>query len=715
LRGILFKYEIQPACLMSTRDTALSEPVVADLSTNVRRAYIAALVLIALLAAASFVLLDRLIVVQSKAATIINTAGRQRMLSQRITGLGQSLARRMLSDADISEQLILRHEITGAIGLIESSHIDLAYGNKVKDLPGIIDNTEHALYFAEPHRVDSRIKEFSEVAYALLEAGTAAEAQKHAERLGELGYGDMLSSLDIVVSHLEKSAQRHAENARLIHLGLLVSTMLILLGEAVLIFRPMEKRLQRSVERIRQSKAELQHASRHDALTELGNRQFLREVVHSLEAMECPYRQAIVSIDLDRFKALNDTYGHAKGDELLMKFAAGMKAVLRTGDKAFRLGGDEFVLLLAVERSETEALKVCNRVSKALEDICRSDAAFRRVTASFGVTLWPSGCSFHDALVEADIALYESKGAGRNRITLFEDSMRDAVNGRSDTETMIDKGLLDKRFEPHFQPQIDMRTGRMVGMEMLARLKPEAGGAPLTPDRFLDVAERTGQIIPLGKQIIEKAIAHASGWRTAGACFTPLSINASAAQILDEDFLSFLTDALYVNGYPPEKLTIEVLESVMLEGVDTGIVSAVEKLRELGVNIELDDFGMGHTSIASVTSLGVQRIKIDRSFIAGAVDDDNMRHVLKAMIAMAEAMKIEVLAEGIETEMQQKLLIGMGCVYGQGYHFARPMAADVLGEWLATYSEAETLPYPIAKDEISGSADSTTQPARRRA
>ncbi|EFL87587.1 diguanylate cyclase/phosphodiesterase with PAS/PAC sensor [Ahrensia sp. R2A130] len=689
--GIVANPERQTVRTMSTSDPVLSESLVGDLSANVRTAYVAALIVVALLAGTSYILLDRLIVTQGKTATIINTAGGQRMLSQRITGLGQSLARKMQGNAAISDQLLLRHEITGAIGQLESSHIALVYGDKVTELPGITNNREHALYFSEPHRVDSRIKEFSEVAYALLEAETVEDAKVQAERLGDLGYGDMLNSLNTVVDFLEVDARKYALNVQHIHLALLLMTMLILLGEAAFIFRPMEKKLQRSVDRIRKSKAALQHASRHDALTELGNRQFLRDVVKMLEATKDPKSQAIVSIDLDRFKAVNDTYGHAKGDELLIGFAKRAHDVLRTGDRAFRLGGDEFVLLLAVDECERDALKVCARVANSLEELCRTDPAFNRVTASFGVTLWPAGQSFHEALVEADIALYESKGSGRNRVTMFEDWMKEAVNERNNTEAMIELALAENRFEPHFQPQIDMRTGRMIGLEVLARLRAQDGETVLTPNHFLEVAERTGQIIPLGMQIIEKAVHHAATWRVQGAVLSSLSVNASAAQILDEGFLPSLKELLEVTGYPVELLTIEVLECVMLDGTDTGIVQAVKDLRDLGVRIELDDFGMGHTSIANVTSLGVHRIKIDRSFIAGAMDDDGMRHVLKAMIAMAQAMNIGVLAEGIETELQQKLLLGMGCVYGQGYHFARPMAADALDDWLGKHDDPKAL------------------------
>ena len=393
----------------------------------------------------------------------------------------------------------------------------------------------------------------------------------------------------------------------------------------------------------------------------------------------------------------------------------------RVEDIAVRLGGDEFAVLVplptngdaqAAERlAGAMSRRLFHNVTLALQDLSPD------VTASAGLALAPQHAgSLDELLANADIALYRAKADGRGRLRRFSRDLREHHDRRLAEEALIREALENDAFEPHFQPQVDLATGRVVGVEALARCR-DRDGRLVPPSAFLQAAEEANLIVPLGRMVIAKAIAAAASWRAqdvgrleslgrpeslghaesvgrpksvarAGAAhgsrtMPRLAVNASAAQLRDTDFARFLLATLCEHGLPAEALAVEVLETVVLEDDDNLITRTCAELREAGVRLELDDFGTGYASIANVERLGVGRIKIDRSILAH--DPTGGRDLLRAIVTMAEGLGVDVVAEGVETSEHCERLVALGCTVAQGYHFARPMDGRAFADWIARF------------------------------
>ena len=400
---------------------------------------------------------------------------------------------------------------------------------------------------------------------------------------------------------------------------------------------------------------------------------------------------AVLAIDLDNFKRLNDTVGHEAGDDLLRAVGHAIAREIRDTDLAVRLGGDEFVVVVPLPPADGASdgggpdgvcvpSIVATRLAEALHGAIAADPRARVVSASIGVAVSPQdGESFDAVMANADVALYHAKATGRDRWVRFEPAMREAHDARDAAETMLREGLARDAFVPHFQPQVNLRTGETVAVEALARLIGE-DGRPVPPAAFLPAAEASGLIVPLGRRVIERAIEAAAGWERGGVRFGRMSVNASAAQLRDPDFAPFLVATLEANGLPPARLAVEVLETVVLDRDGAGIIATCRAIAAAGMAVELDDFGTGYASIANVEALGVGRIKIDRSILAAA--PSARRDVLRAIVTMAGGLDVDVMAEGVETAEDGARLLALGCVEAQGYHLARPMPAEAMGEWL---------------------------------
>ncbi|MEN0041632.1 MAG: EAL domain-containing protein [Pseudomonadota bacterium] len=670
---------------------ARSEVAKKQASTQrLRRAYILALAVIACLSCATYIMLDRLISNQSVAATTINMAGRQSMLSQRVAGLAQAIAAsRALQNrsGDLIHLQRQQNAFFSAVRLMKESHVNLVEGNKVRGTPGIQDEKEREFYFDEPHQIDAKVRAFLALAEKVKTAADPDQARSIANELSDMARVDLLTSLNAVADYDEARAHAHSTHVQTVHLAILIATLLLLMGEGIFIFRPLERSLQRNEKEVAEAREQLLHESLHDALTGLGNRQALRREIELRQKCGSIHAMSVIALDLDRFKTFNDVVGHPQGDRLLVDFANILRNSLRDGDVAIRMGGDEFVILAHTEDYAREIELLCKRIAERFAQRPTSSDAEPCVTASFGIAAWPVGGDFSQAYAEADCALYEAKRLGRANAVVFEASMRAALQRENEREQEIAAALNENRFAPHFQPQLDMRTGRVIGVEALARMTG-ADGTVQAPSYFLATAERTGQIVALGKSIISQAIAQAGEWHGNAIEFGRLSVNVSVSQMLDDGFVTFLENKLQGADLPAEKLCIEVLESVLLDDDHNDIVDVATRIHALGIAIDLDDFGTGHTSIANVTRLHIDRIKIDRSFVANALEDERNRHVLTAVLSMGKAMGIDVLAEGIETDLQRRLLVELGCRQGQGYHFAKPMSGCDLSDWLSRNSPA---------------------------
>lgn len=386
---------------------------------------------------------------------------------------------------------------------------------------------------------------------------------------------------------------------------------------------------------------------------------------------------AVVCIDLDHFKRVNNSYGHALGDDLIRQVALRLRSAVREGDTLARFGGDSFVLLLTGLAREED---VGGHLSGLLETLAEpftlvGDSIF--ITASFGASLYPAdGVSAELLLQHADTALHEAKQKGRNTYHLYTAEMQNLAVGRIRLENEIRSGLQREEFELYYQPQIDVASGLMVGVEALVRWRhPDLG--LLLPSRFIPLAEETGLIVPLGEWVIRQACRQIVEWDRKDYPPIKVAVNLAPQQLRQPDFIARLTAILAETGAPAQRLSLEITESAAMHEPQT-VIETLLKLKELGFFLAIDDFGSGYSSLNYLKLFPIDLLKIDRSFVTDLPDDANSVSIVEAIIAMAASLNLRVLAEGAENELQRAFLARMACHEIQGYCFSPPLPAALL-------------------------------------
>jgi diguanylate cyclase (GGDEF)-like protein len=426
---------------------------------------------------------------------------------------------------------------------------------------------------------------------------------------------------------------------------------------------------------------QVRYLSDFDALTDLPNRQLLRgRTVQAISrAIRRNEKVALVIIDLDRFKNVNDTLGHGAGDTLLQKMAQRLSHEMRGGATLSRIGGDEFVALLPDVASQNELETL---VSGYLAQVARPlnlNGHELVITASAGVAVYPDdGEDFETLLKNADTALYYAKGQGRNNHQAFTSSMNQKVSERLLLESSLRDALKRQEFELYYQPQYDFAHNCLSGCEALIRWNSPQG--LVMPDRFIPLAEETGLIIPIGAWVLEEACRQGEVWNRNRAEPLSVAVNVSAVQfraaLVDE-----VRSALDSTGFDPRWLVLEVTESVLMSDVDTS-VHLLQQLRGLGIRIALDDFGTGYASLAYLKRFELDKLKIDRTFIMGIPQDKDDVAITSSIIDIARNLNIKTVAEGVETEAHCEFLRKAGCNIAQGYYFDKPLPADVFSQRL---------------------------------
>jgi diguanylate cyclase (GGDEF)-like protein/PAS domain S-box-containing protein len=432
----------------------------------------------------------------------------------------------------------------------------------------------------------------------------------------------------------------------------------------------------------REQEVLLEQLAHFDALTGLPNRVLLADrLQHAmLQAERTGSLLGVAYLDLDGFKPVNDRFGHGAGDRLLVEIANRLKEALRAVDSVARLGGDEFVVLLADLDSTQACEQALHRVMASMAAPYSIDGERVTVTASIGTTLYPTDRSDADTLLRhADQAMYAAKQAGRNRVQIFDSAQEQASRDRQQHLQRLRQALAAREFVLYMQPKVQMREGRIVGAEALARWNhPEHG--VLAPARFLPLIEGSDLEIPFGEWVIEAALAQLDAWRLAGLRM-PLSINISARHLQSGAFADTLTRQLAgTPSVPAALLEIEITESAALTDLDAAI-EVVESLRRIGVTVALDDFGTGYSSLTYLRRLPVDTLKIDRSFVHHMMNDSGDLAIVQGVIGLAQSFGRSVVAEGVETPEQGAMLLRMGCTLAQGYGIAAPMPADALAGW----------------------------------
>ena len=395
----------------------------------------------------------------------------------------------------------------------------------------------------------------------------------------------------------------------------------------------------------------------------------------------CPAGLAVLFLDLDNFKFVNDSMGHEAGDTLLKTIAARLQAAARDQDMVARLGGDEFTLLLEGLHSPQEALQVAQRIVIQLQHPVRLGTNEVFVSASLGVAYCTEGKEEAESLLRnADTAMYEAKIRGKSGYVLFEPSMSAQVVERMEVETGLRLAVERNELRVHYQPLIDLELGRMNGVEALVRWEhPTKGLVP--PGKFIAIAEETGLIVPIGYWVLEEACRQMRTWKETYpkyGSFT-INVNLSGKQLQRPDVVERVQAILTKTALPPNALKLEITESVMMTDVEA-TVEKLMQLKALGVRLAMDDFGTGYSSMASLNLFPLDTIKIDRSFINRLTEHEEARSIVAAIIMLAKSLHLNVTGEGIETDDQKDYLQGLGCEVGQGYYFAKPLSAEALEE-----------------------------------
>ncbi|MCR6685239.1 bifunctional diguanylate cyclase/phosphodiesterase [Pseudoxanthomonas sp.] len=464
---------------------------------------------------------------------------------------------------------------------------------------------------------------------------------------------------------------------------LVIVTTVAILGITLVVSvldRQLQVRTSRLAASLAQANSELVQAALHDPLTRLPNRMLLRDrMEHAIEASAGSGQPfAVLFMDLDGFKAVNDAYGHQKGDALLVETGRRVRAVLRSQDTLARLGGDEFVLLAHVD-GPSDAAVLAETIIEAVSVPVQIDGLELAVSTSIGIAMHPAdGADERELMAHADAAMYHAKDAGRNGYAFFAPSMNSATHRQlsllGDLRHAIERDQLLLHYQPKFQAGDGGGPPRLAGAEALLRWRHPLRGV-LAPDAFIALAERSGLIVAIGDWVLDQACAQLRRWHDAGHGDWTIAVNLSPAQFAAPSLLPTVEAALRRHGIPAGKLTLEITENMAMRNVEVSL-AILHELAALGVKISIDDFGTGYSSLLYLKRLPATELKIDRGFVRDLEHDSDDAAIVSSIVALGRALDLQVVAEGVETDGQQRHLSELGCDYLQGYLLGRPVTAE---------------------------------------
>jgi diguanylate cyclase (GGDEF)-like protein/PAS domain S-box-containing protein len=431
------------------------------------------------------------------------------------------------------------------------------------------------------------------------------------------------------------------------------------------------------------SEARIEFLAHHDPLTGLPNRVMFRDRFDMAAAWaeRSNGKVALMYVDLDHFKNINDTLGHPVGDQLLQQVAQRLRQCVRDTDTISRQGGDEFLISLTDIDDLDAVSQLATKVLEKLTMPFAIEGHDLTATLSMGVAVWPDdGLDFDVLLQRADTAMYQAKSAGRNTYRFYTAEMNAQALEHLQLRTALHRALENQEFLLHYQPQIHLASGRVIGVEALLRWR-RATGELMPPARFIPAAEESGLIVPIGEWVLREACAQAVRWQQAGLPEMTMAVNLSAVQFRRGNLEHSVMTALSESGLEPSRLELELTESLLLEDAEH-VLDLVRRFKSLGVCLSIDDFGTGYSSLAYLKRFAVDKLKIDQSFVRDIVSDPDDAAIVRAIISMARSLKLKVIAEGVETEDAARFLGWYHCEEAQGYHFARPMPADALQAWV---------------------------------
>ncbi len=434
---------------------------------------------------------------------------------------------------------------------------------------------------------------------------------------------------------------------------------------------------------------QLLHDAMHDALTGLANSALLMDrlaIALAQAKRRAEYRFAVLFLDLDRFKAVNDSLGHAIGDQLLIGVALRLQTLLRPGDTVARLGGDEFAILANGIESPSDATRIAERIHEELRNSFDLKGHEVSTTASIGIALSSTGYDRpQDLLRDADTAMYRAKYLGKARHAIFDEEMHHRATELLNMEAELRRALKNAEFRLHYQPIVNLVSGELEGFEALVRWQHPQRGLVL-PGDFIQVAEETGLIVPIGWAVMREACGQMATWHRQLPFTRSLgvSVNLSTKQFQQADLIERIEVILYQTGFDPARLQIEVTERLLMSNVE-GVIAKLRELRELGVQLYIDDFGTGFSSMRYLHQLPTQTLKIDRSFVSAMNDHEDRSQIVGTIISLARSLGMQVAAEGLETPDQLARLQKLECEYGQGFYFSRPLDSEETRALIASH------------------------------
>ncbi|MFZ3322795.1 MAG: EAL domain-containing protein [Usitatibacter sp.] len=453
----------------------------------------------------------------------------------------------------------------------------------------------------------------------------------------------------------------------------------------------MESKTAQMASSLREANAELQRLVLHDTLTKLPNRLLLEDRVQQAvqDCRRSEGRCAVLFVDLDRFKTLNDSLGHFAGDSVLRAVAERLRSTVREEDTVSRLGGDEFVVLLKHVANSDDAREVARKIIEALARPIMLDGHELRLGASIGISVFPD--HGHDSarlIANADAAMYHVKKAGRSNFAFFTTEMSTYFPKRLALENELRAGIEKAQFVVHYQPKVDMRNGRVMGMEALVRWRhPERGLVP--PLEFIPFAEETGLIVPLGNWVLHEACRQTRAWQDRGIDGLVMAVNISGVQFQQPDLVESVADALELAGLDARYLELEITESVIMQNAPEAI-GMLEQLHRMGVSLSIDDFGTGYSSLNYLKRFPIDKLKIDQSFIRDISADADDAAIVQAIIAMAHGLRLRVVAEGVENEKQLDFLRALDNDEYQGFHYSKPLSPRDVEQLLLMRADSGT-------------------------
>lgn len=449
----------------------------------------------------------------------------------------------------------------------------------------------------------------------------------------------------------------------------------------------------RDITHLKEAEEKLRLLAHQDPLTGLPNRLAFTEQLAQLTREQVFQRGlAILFLDLDGFKYVNDSFGHLAGDELLKQVAARLRGVTRSSDRTYRLGGDEFTLIMENPEHSNHVCGVAEKLHRVISQPFIIEDKEVLVTTSIGISLFPKdGASSIELLKNADAAMYRAKAQGRNRFEFFSEELAERAKERLELEQQLRHAIAEQQLELHYQPQFELATGKVIGAEALVRWRhPERG--MIAPDRFIGIAEQTGLILPLGSWVLHEACRQFRHWQQRYPQLRHVSVNIASQQIESDRFVATIEEALAKNGLSPSALELEITETSIMQQTEKAAAD-LQRLKALGVNLAIDDFGTGYSSLCYLKKLPVQKIKIDRSFVDELAPGSHDATITRAIIALARSLQLTTVAEGVETLEQLNFLLAERCDQAQGYFYTRPLAVDDFDQWMLQQCDGIPLRY----------------------